>query len=236
MGIPTPTRSFLLTKHRAVPACRSAAVALLALIVGCAHGTAGRAATLAPGSSATPLPASAATASSLRQLLDGQMAPEAAIPWASGRPLTWSDFQGSPPDGGRESALTAYALYYAWKCRGPTFEFRVVAGFRPHRSWVKRVVLNDTTESRRTLHHEQTHFDIAEVHARRMRRYFATLTTACQRSDAQLEALAQRFVSEEREAQRRYDDETSHGLHRGPQAAWNDRIAGQLAETRADAP
>jgi predicted secreted Zn-dependent protease len=109
------------------------------------------------------------------------------------------------------------------------FEFRVIAGFRPRQSWVKAVVLNDTTQRRTVLGHEQTHFDLAEVHARIMRRAFGELAQPCAKTDAQLSALAQRLAQEERAEQRRYDAETNHGLLAGPQAAWTLQTRRRLA-------
>jgi len=154
-------------------------------------------------------------------MVRGDLADDHAFPWSATRPLTWSDFQGTPPTEGSEGAKTSYTLYYAWKCRGESFEFRAVAGFRPRESWVKAVVLNDATQRRTVLGHEQTHFDLAEVHARRIRRTFADLTRPCARSDSELSALAQRLAQEEKAEQRRYDAETNHGLVAARQADWS---------------
>jgi hypothetical protein len=161
-------------------------------------------------------------------MLRDDMAADRAFPWSAGRLLAWSDFQGSPPSAGPEGAKTSYTLYSAWKCRGDVFEFRAIAGFRPRQSWVKASVLNDSTQRRTILRHEQTHFDLAEVHARRMRRAFGDLAHPCARTDAELSALAQRLAQEEKAEQRRYDAETDHGLLADPQAAWSRDVAQRL--------
>ena len=162
-------------------------------------------------------------------MLEGDIAPHRGIPWSAARRLTWSDFQGAPPQSGEEAAKTAYGIYYAWKCRGRAFEFRVVAAFHPNDSWVKPVVLGDSVESRRVLAHEQTHFNIAELYARRMRRRFAALSSPCARGDDQLGYEARRILDEERAFQRRYDAETGHGLERREQAAWEAEVRQRLA-------
>jgi len=105
----------------------------------------------------------------------------------------------------------------------------VTAAFLPKQSWVKAVTLQDSVESPRTLRHEQTHFDVSEVHARRMRQFFLTFADPCERTDDQLSVLAHRFVTEEQAMQRRYDEETNHGLLGGKQTEWNRDIARQLA-------
>jgi len=120
-------------------------------------------------------------------------------------------------------------LYSGWKCRGDVFEVRVIVGFRPRDSWVKALVLNDSTQRRTILRHEQTHFDLAEVHARRMRRAFGDLVRPCAKTDAELSSLAQRLAQEEKAEQRRYDAETNHGLLTDQQAAWSRDVAGRLS-------
>jgi len=160
--------------------------------------------------------------------LRDDLAEDRAFPWST-RPLTWRDFQAAPPTAGSEGAMTSYTLYSAWKCRGEEFEYRVIAGFRPRLSWVKAVVLNDTLQRRTVLGHEQTHFDLAEVHARRMRQTLGSLARPCAKSDAELRALSQRLTQEEKAEQRRYDAETQHGLRADEQAAWSVQTRRRLA-------
>jgi len=142
-----------------------------------------------------------------------------AFAWSTRR-LTWDDFRGDPPTEGSEGAVTAYTIYSGWKCRGDAFEFRVVAGFRPRDSWVRAIVLRDTVQRHTVLVHEQTHFDLAEVHARLMRRAFRDLERPCRKSDRELSALADRLGQAEKAEQRRYDTETRHGLLGDAQARW----------------
>ena len=156
------------------------------------------------------------------------MAPERGMPWSAARPLVWRDFQGRPPQAGDEGARTAYGLYYAWSCRGDAFAFHAVAAFHPLRSWVKPIVVGHPAESPRVLRHEQMHFDITEVFARRMRQRFATLEGPCARSDGELRRLARELVEAEKEMQQRYDRETNHGLLTDRQAAWNADVARML--------
>ena len=157
------------------------------------------------------------------------MAADHAFAWSARRPLAWSDFQASPPSEGAEAAKTSYTLYSVWQCRGEVFTFRVLAGFRPRQSWVKPIVLKDSTQRRTILGHEQTHFDLAEVHARRMRRAFEELTHACAQTDKEIQALLQRLTQDEKSEQRRYDAETNHGLIADQQAAWSRSVARRIA-------
>ncbi len=191
----------------------------IALVAGCAGAAGGGPATtrLAPP---PPSPSPSPTSSTLDEMLLSDMAPHHGMPWSATRPLRWGDFHGVPRQGGDEAAKTAYGIYYAWKCRGRAFEFRAVAAFHTEESWVQPAVVSDSAEGPRTLGHEQTHFDIAEVYARRLRRHFREL--------ADLSAAAQRLLDEEKAMQRRYDAETAHGLRRREQAAWETEIRRQL--------
>ena len=164
----------------------------------------------------------------LDDLLHDDLAADSAVPWSPTRQLTWNDFRGPPPREGEEVAKTAYMLSYAWKCQGESFDFRIVAAFRPRQSWVKTVMLKDTILRRSALGHEQTHFDLAEVHARRIQQHFGALTGACRKTDPELKALVDRLVGEEKTEQQRYDAETNHGLRSDTQAAWTADVARRL--------
>lgn len=157
------------------------------------------------------------------------LAQDHAFSWSATRPLAWRDFQGSPPPGGPEGAKTSYSLSSVWQCRGKAFDFRVTVAFRTRQSWVKSEVLDDSMQRRALLDHEQTHFDLAEVHARRMRRAFRSLSAPCVKTDAELAALTDSLAEDEKAEQRRYDAETDHGLRAGEQAAWSLETRRRLA-------
>jgi predicted secreted Zn-dependent protease len=88
--------------------------------------------------------------------------------------------------------------------------------------------VNHASESARILRHEQTHFDITEVYARRIRRHLSTMTGPCGRGESELQSITRRLVSEEKQAQQRYDRETNHGLIATRQAEWNANVANML--------
>lgn len=165
----------------------------------------------------------------LSESLNAQVAKSEAMPWSLARRLTWADFKGGAPRDTTAAAETAYTLFYGVRCAGETFEFRVVAAFRPNDSWVRPSVLKSPGDSARALRHEQTHFDISEVHARRMRRYFAELVAPCRRSTDDLAAMAERLVQDERAAQAQYDEQTDHSRIPAQQARWEKDVTAQLS-------
>lgn len=165
----------------------------------------------------------------ITQTIDAQMASDGEVPWAQRRPLTWADFKGRPPaEASAVAAETAYTLVHGARCTGSAFEFRVVAAFRPNDSWVRPAMLRTAADSARALRHEQTHFDLTEVHARRLRRYFTELMAPCRISSSDLSAMASRIGRDEKAAQAQYDTETENGRVLAQQTRWDRDVAAQL--------
>jgi predicted secreted Zn-dependent protease len=76
------------------------------------------------------------------------------------------------------------------------------------------------------LEHEQIHFDIAEVAARRIRAGFAGFRNACAEAGGtdpiqQMVAQGDRDLQEE---QQRYDRETAHGTNPRAQEQWTLKV------------
>lgn len=170
---------------------------------------------------------------SLAHQIQDDMAARGAFAWSGQRRLRWADFAAPAPSGGDEGALTAYSIFYGVRCTGEAFNFLAVAGFLPHESWVKPEVTSDRAKSERMLRHEQTHFDLTEVYTRRLRKAFSGLYEPCRRSDADLDALTQQYLAAEKAEQRRYDEETHHGLVAGVQATWDHQVALDLTALSA---
>jgi hypothetical protein len=173
---------------------------------------------------------------SLTALLAGTQADIPAddtIVWSAERKLTWNDFKARPPSGALGGARSALGFGFAFGCRENKLYAEVVARFHPDKSWVAYRIISSGLASRAGIQHEQTHFDLSEVHARRIRKFFRELKDPCPRSDAELEALAEPIFREEGAAQRRYDDQTENGQLGGPQERWDKDVARQLGELSA---
>ncbi len=80
------------------------------------------------------------------------------------------------------------------------------------------------------LAHEQLHFDIAELHSRKMNKRFAALQD---KKIAKHEAYWQVYEEVWQEClavQRKYDQETEHGLKKEVNREWFQKIEKQLKE------
>jgi hypothetical protein len=190
------------------------AAGALAIIAGCAAAAPGRANPNQP---------------TLAQTIDAQIASEEGIVWSPRRLLTWADFKAEPPsEAGVVAARTAYRIIDGAQCNRSKFEYRVLATFRPRASWVRLSILRTPADNARALRHEQTHFDLSEVHARRLRRYFAELMAPCKMAPSDFSEAASRMEHAEKAAQELYDSETDNGRNVAQQARWDKEVDAQL--------
>jgi Bacterial protein of unknown function (DUF922) len=148
--------------------------------------------------------------------------------WAADRRLTFSDFLGKPDITHAAAALTVYAMSVTTGCDGEFFRFGVTSIFQPQRSWVKPAMMFRSEDGERLLHHEQTHFDLSEVHARRLRKTLGEVTDPCNRPASEIDAIVRKAVLEDAAVQSRYDRDTSYGLDVRQQGRWDDDVAKQL--------
>jgi len=84
------------------------------------------------------------------------------------------------------------------------------------------------------LKHEQMHFDITELYARKLRQKMkATDFKKVKNVVAELNKLFKKIDTEYQKEQARYDKETEHGLNPAQQQVWNEDIAKRLKELDA---
>ncbi len=149
--------------------------------------------------------------------------------WSADRRLTWADFQGTPDTTSRAVATTAYAIVLNTACEDDVLVSRVTSTFLPHASWVRSAyIVNRLAET--TLRHEQAHFDLSEVMARRLRAELRALESPCDGADSTRLAIYARYKQDDAKVQRQYDRETEHGTLLSRQRSWEARIEAWLAE------
>ena len=150
-----------------------------------------------------------------------------AIRWDPGYRLTWDDFRADPPQSQRVAATTASGISYSYRTNGPSGKYRldyeVGAYFYPERSWYHPELCDSVV-----LSHEQLHFDISELYARRMRDILGSRTFDGN-VRAEVRKIFERINRELSEFQNRYDEETDFSRDHQAQARWNEQIAARLA-------
>ena len=153
----------------------------------------------------------------------------AGIAWAANRPLTWVDFQGRAKFGEPEAALTSADLLSGAQCRDFVFSATVTPMFDPATSWVRDAKAASPT----LLRHEQLHFDLTEVYARRLRQKLKTANLDCQKLQPVFNRLTKAVYDQWSDEENRYDLDTNHGLNAAKQARWDQQIQQQLANLAA---
>lgn len=84
------------------------------------------------------------------------------IPWQSKQTLNWTDYKGLPDDQSHFTALTHAEIKYKVTVYKTLARFEFVTLFMKKSSWTK------TKRDAVLLEHEQIHFNIAELHKRKM--------------------------------------------------------------------
>lgn len=145
------------------------------------------------------------------------------ITWSPNRKLVWEDFKGKAPENPRAAATTASGITYQFATQGTkgnniVIDFTVSTFFYPNKSWYQPQ-LCDTL----ILSHEQLHFDISELYARRMRERLAA-STFTQNVKAEVKLIYREILEELEAFQDLYDSQTNFSRDREQQLLWNVKI------------
>lgn len=147
---------------------------------------------------------------------------EQEIRWRANHRLSWSDFKGRPDRRTDMDALTESGISFSWSCDARGFHQDTYSMFVPEKSWVK-------TKTPDLLKHEQLHFDITELHARKIRKYFGELRNPCRLGQNGINSAAERFIRASTKMQNLYDRETGHSEIEDEQRRWELYVESELA-------
>lgn len=129
--------------------------------------------------------------------------------------LTWDDFQGFVQPFTKYEAAIASAVYLEYDSIQK--RFYAYAGQNNVRSWAKRSRPNQEYE----LNHEQYHFNITELHARKLNEYIAENPDG---SEYLFNLRRGSINIDLRKMQNRYDSETKHSLIYDRQSLWEFKV------------
>ncbi len=152
-----------------------------------------------------------------------------ALTWSEHPALSWNDFQGrARRTSGEPSAVTDTGFRVQLECREDVLDIRVAAEFYPGSSWVK-----PTGKSPQLLRHEQGHFDITELYARKMRKAIRAAKIGCE-DDRQAEAAGKKIFDQLdqqwEKAEKQYDLDTKDGTDLPRQQEALEKIKTDLAD------
>lgn len=155
---------------------------------------------------------------------------EESITWDPSKRLSWKNFEGTVPLDAVPAATTASGISYKYSANllhhEVELDFEVSAFFYPRESWYKPAVCDDNI-----LQHEQLHFDISELYARKMR-FKLQRTAFSENVKQEIRDIYREILKELEDFQDKYDWETNFSRNREAQLEWNARIAEALELTQ----
>ncbi|MEM8508314.1 MAG: DUF922 domain-containing protein [Bacteroidota bacterium] len=156
---------------------------------------------------------------------------EESIAWDAQQKLVWEDFKGPVPPDAAAAATTASGISYEYKANlihhEVQLDFKVTAFFYPNESWYRPEVCDANV-----LQHEQLHFDISELFARKMRLRLQR-TAFTENVKSEVRTIYKEILKQLSEFQDRYDWETNFSRNKEAQNLWNQRISEALSQITA---
>jgi hypothetical protein len=147
--------------------------------------------------------------------------------WSENQSLEWRDFVGIVKDTSRFDAESFAEVRYHYKRNEQNrLNFEVYAHFNKNASWYR-----PGTQTEALLKHEQLHFDIAELYARKLKQAFETYPYS-ENFQAEVLAVFNEIKNDYHEMQHLYDEETNHSLNRDKQTQWSNTIHEALMQMK----
>lgn len=147
------------------------------------------------------------------------------IIWQENRKLTWEDFKAEPQRIGNTAAMTTTHLGFAYNITNGVISYKIDCRFDKKKSW--GLVKNDWI-----LQHEQGHFDIAEIFARKLNELTAEYKFNRNTFKSDLDQIYKSVVAEKEIYQQQYDDETDYSRNKSKQEDWLKKIKNDLNESK----
>lgn len=162
-------------------------------------------------------------------LFVGSNTNDETMSWSEIKKLTWTDFRANPDPNSDAVALTASGITFGYSVKTSgkrivDFSYSVQAHFYPNKSWYVKEKGND-----HILRHEQLHFDITELYARKFRKALSKLVVN-QNVKKQMNQLHTAINEAVNETQKTYDAQTNHSINIEAQKYWERFIAEELAK------
>ena len=149
------------------------------------------------------------------------------IDWSADRKLTWEDFKARPDKNSPNAALTATNIKFDFSYNSNDgFKYHITCQFDKNSSWGR-------VKTDYILSHEQGHFDIAEIYARKLNKALKTYTPDAGKADKEVNKIYQKVMSELTAEQAQYDKETNFSINKPEQNRWLLKINDELASNEA---
>lgn len=148
------------------------------------------------------------------------------IDWNSSRKLSWEDFKGPVDTESKNAALTSSAINIEFGYDESGLEYSIKCSFNKQKSWVR---IRNTD----VLAHEQGHFDLAELHARKLFKAMKAYKFNAKTVSNDVNKIYDSLMNAHHEAQNKYDSETDYSRNKVKQEEWQKKIAEELVGLQA---
>jgi len=152
------------------------------------------------------------------------------ITWSKERMLTSEDFKAKPKKVGMVAALANVSIdpvVINQTLQG--MQLTVTALFNTSLSWMKEEAKGEAY----VLNHEQGHFNIFEIFARKCRKELTEAKLTNKNAAKKIPEIVEKNLQQAYKYQDKYDEQTQHSLKVEKQEEWNKKIAAELKELEA---
>lgn len=143
------------------------------------------------------------------------------IEWKEDRKLTWKDFKAQPDRNSTNAALTSSSINIEFGYGNSGLKYNIKCRFDPNLSWGR--IKNDYI-----LAHEQGHFDIAEIHARKLNKLLKEYKFNSRTVSKDINKIYDTVMKEHHAFQSQYDQETNYSRDFKIQDEWMNKIETEL--------
>ena len=147
------------------------------------------------------------------------------IEWKENSRLTWNDFQGRVDTASPNAALTHSAIHAQFGYDDKELEFSIRCHFDKNKSWGR--IKND-----HILGHEQGHFDLTEIFARKLYQDLKEYKFNGATVDKDINTIYGAVVRDLKLMQLSYDRETDHSRNLPEQERWEQKIDSLLTASK----
>ena len=150
---------------------------------------------------------------------------EEYIEWTANSRLNWDDYLAEPPPKSDAAAITNTAIGMEYHIRNNALSFTITCRFSKTKSWGRQ-------KTAYILRHEQGHFDITEIFARKLAKELQEYKFNPHNYEKELNKIYRTVMDEEEEYQNKYDQETDFSRNQEKQQEWFDKIKRDLDDTQ----
>jgi pullulanase/glycogen debranching enzyme len=145
------------------------------------------------------------------------------IEWSPVKRLTWDDYLAKPSSSTDAAAITSTALGIEYHLKNNALTYTITCRFSKNNSWGRH-------KTEYILQHEQGHFDITELFARKLAKELREYKFDPHKYQDDVGKIYKKLMYEKEEYQNKYDKETDFSRNKEQQAEWLEKIRDELDE------